>query len=580
MGIAIYYDGECPFCSEYTRLLRLRKAVGAVELIDLRERPDAVRFFIAKGLHPDAGMIVDTGDRYLSGDQAIHYLARWSEAQGCFSWLNQLFFSSAGRSRVSYPLMRAGRNAVLFLMGRSQLTSEPPSGRYTVFAFLWGCFLLLHLSVYATQFRAPLFLSTWLIAPLAAALVLRPSDRRAFVLLIPILLIDAVLQMPVLSNHTIIKNFFVLSMAFAGLWAWFAARDWARFSDAFMGVGRMLLITMYFFGVFHKINHGFLDPEVSCAVSLWRDMPWPLNAIHGEWFWHLAIYGVLVLETMIMAMLLYRPWRHAGIVCGIAFHMMLGLSGYALYPPFSMLSVVLHSCFLSESSASAIIRSSSRERFIGWLRKPPILIALVSMVGVYLWSSVLGNYAEAGIVWFALMVPLWLLFFLHGRDWNEDGPALKETVIASPVWMNILTLLFIFNCITPYLGLKTGQSINMFANLRLENENSNHIILSGAPGPFNYLEDPVRIEDSQGNLYLNYIEQEGIHLTWYHLLDILERDESASVTFFLKGERYEKQSAETLKQHIEKTLHSQWFRKWFHFAPVALTEPKPCAIDR
>ena len=32
----IIYDGHCPFCHEYVRLVRIRKVVGSVELIDLR----------------------------------------------------------------------------------------------------------------------------------------------------------------------------------------------------------------------------------------------------------------------------------------------------------------------------------------------------------------------------------------------------------------------------------------------------------------------------------------------------------------------------------------------------------------
>jgi protein-disulfide isomerase len=36
-GVTVFYDGACPFCSAYVRMVRLRKAAGEVRLIDARE---------------------------------------------------------------------------------------------------------------------------------------------------------------------------------------------------------------------------------------------------------------------------------------------------------------------------------------------------------------------------------------------------------------------------------------------------------------------------------------------------------------------------------------------------------------
>ena len=40
MAVTIYYDGDCPFCERYVRLLRLRRAAGSVRLVDVRENAD------------------------------------------------------------------------------------------------------------------------------------------------------------------------------------------------------------------------------------------------------------------------------------------------------------------------------------------------------------------------------------------------------------------------------------------------------------------------------------------------------------------------------------------------------------
>ncbi len=37
--MVVVYDGECPFCRNYIRLMSLRKAVGDVELVDAELKP-------------------------------------------------------------------------------------------------------------------------------------------------------------------------------------------------------------------------------------------------------------------------------------------------------------------------------------------------------------------------------------------------------------------------------------------------------------------------------------------------------------------------------------------------------------
>ena len=39
----VVYDGECPFCSSYVKLLRLREAAGSIVLLNAREDHPVVR---------------------------------------------------------------------------------------------------------------------------------------------------------------------------------------------------------------------------------------------------------------------------------------------------------------------------------------------------------------------------------------------------------------------------------------------------------------------------------------------------------------------------------------------------------
>ena len=79
--IRIVYDGDCPFCSVYVRLLRLRENFS-VELINARDAPAEVARIAALGLSLDEGMVVEIGDRRYHGGEAMQVLASLQLHQG------------------------------------------------------------------------------------------------------------------------------------------------------------------------------------------------------------------------------------------------------------------------------------------------------------------------------------------------------------------------------------------------------------------------------------------------------------------------------------------------------------------
>jgi len=120
----IVYDGECPFCSRYVAMLRLKAAFGAVELVDARSDHPAVRRLVEAGIDLDEGMALIQGDRIYHGDDCIHRLALMSTPSTLFNKLNVAIFRSPTASRVLYPFLRAGRNAALALLGRKKISAR------------------------------------------------------------------------------------------------------------------------------------------------------------------------------------------------------------------------------------------------------------------------------------------------------------------------------------------------------------------------------------------------------------------------------------------------------------------------
>jgi predicted DCC family thiol-disulfide oxidoreductase YuxK len=120
-GVRIVYDGQCPFCSRYVALLRLREALGRVALIDARQGGPLVDEIRAAGLDLDDGMVLKMDGRLYHGDECIHRLALLSTPSGLFNRVNAAMFRSPTASRLLYPVLRTGRNAALRLLGRPKL---------------------------------------------------------------------------------------------------------------------------------------------------------------------------------------------------------------------------------------------------------------------------------------------------------------------------------------------------------------------------------------------------------------------------------------------------------------------------
>lgn len=119
----LIYDGECPFCSGYARYVRLRRATDELQLIDARSGGTEVDEAIARGFNLDEGMVLLLDGNYYHGADCLNRLALMSSRSDLFNRVNFFLFRNSFLSQISYPLLRAGRNLVLKLLGRSKLGS-------------------------------------------------------------------------------------------------------------------------------------------------------------------------------------------------------------------------------------------------------------------------------------------------------------------------------------------------------------------------------------------------------------------------------------------------------------------------
>ncbi|MEJ6402163.1 DCC1-like thiol-disulfide oxidoreductase family protein [Yoonia sp. 2307UL14-13] len=116
--LSVIYDGQCPFCTAYVKMVRLRDAVGVVELIDARGDHPILGTIREQGFDLDEGMVVAMDGEFHHGDAAMTRLAAMTTRSGLFNRLVRLGFGNRTVSKLLYPPLVLGRKLTLRLLGR------------------------------------------------------------------------------------------------------------------------------------------------------------------------------------------------------------------------------------------------------------------------------------------------------------------------------------------------------------------------------------------------------------------------------------------------------------------------------
>ena len=113
-----------PFCSAYVRFTALRAAAGPVELIDARSEHPALREIRQAGLDINQGMVAKFQGRLYHGADAMHVLSLMTTNSSFFNRAMRLMLAHRTAALVLYPVLRAGRNLTLRLLGRKRIDWE------------------------------------------------------------------------------------------------------------------------------------------------------------------------------------------------------------------------------------------------------------------------------------------------------------------------------------------------------------------------------------------------------------------------------------------------------------------------
>src|SRR5262245_42926829 len=235
--------------------------------------------------------------------------------------------------------------------------------------------------------RRPDMPVTWVDACLALLgflAILRRPGVSVLALLCATQLLDVALRLPEVPNHRI-------SPALASIA--FLAASWRHRSggvlDEYVPVARAIVVIVYLFAFFAKLNRDFLDPVSSCAAQFYDSAThWWLLLPDVALARHAALLGTLAVEAALPLGLCWRQSRRAAVVLGLVFHLLLALDVTHNLVNFSAVMSALLVLFLPREFLDSLGETFGPSRSARTLLAAGLLLVLLSgLLAASNWSA-------------------------------------------------------------------------------------------------------------------------------------------------------------------------------------------------
>ena len=122
--ILLVYDKECPACNNYCQMVRIRKSVGELKLVDAREPSEIMDEITAAGLDIDQGIVLKMGDVIYYASDAIHAGSKGFYRIGLMDdWQDKVFLVGPSNYGLADPLQNTAVS--LLQISVCLLSTEP-----------------------------------------------------------------------------------------------------------------------------------------------------------------------------------------------------------------------------------------------------------------------------------------------------------------------------------------------------------------------------------------------------------------------------------------------------------------------
>lgn len=315
---------------------------------------------------------------------------------------------------------------------------------------------------------------------IGAFLLFRRGEDWVFLGFVVLLALRNLVKFPGLANHSNVILFVCIFLIPLQLQR--ALRRPNSDTAAAVGTLRWVVVLMYFFAGFHKLNQDFFDPSVSCALEKVEDYFALLDVEVDElpgWMHRLMPFSVLVMELAPAVLLLFGRTQWVGIAMLLLIHGLLAPVGFA---DFSCLAMSFLWLFVPPRELHRVpVRSYLRSLAVSFIG----LQLILAYWRIPADDEVLGHVEGMALI--LGFTPLWFTYF----RFRGLGP-----VMHAPRYLLHWALLafIVFFCMNNYLGLRTAGTLSMFSNLVTETERSNHLLLGSNPlKVFGFQDDTVEV---------------------------------------------------------------------------------------
>ncbi len=408
--------------------------------------------------------------------------------------------------------------------------SRLSASSFTVFSALWAAATLFHMASY-DQWGHSRYLA------LAAGWVLLQPGSIPAVAVLGVLEIDkAIALSPYVPNHWVFTTLVNVAILLAIVIALVRRRgrvDRAELYEMFAPAVRVSLLVLYAFVVFHKFNHDFFDPDVSCGTTFYAAQLARLPFLPQTTLAQIgSIYAAIGIEAAIPLLLAFRRTRALGILAGALFHVFLAINPLDRFYNFSSMLLALFVLFAPTSVIAFLNPDGTRFK---WFTRT-ILAGILAALVVQRWvpSDTIGRTDPFFVFWNAYALIVIAVFVVAVRRGGADRPhegkgffAIREPALIS------LPIVVLLNGLTPYAGLKTETAWAMFSNLRTEGDRTNHFFVPARLQAFDYQRDLVRITSSSDRI-LDLIARKGQLVPYFEV----QRRPNASVSYVRNGVEY------------------------------------------
>jgi hypothetical protein len=408
------------------------------------------------------------------------------------------------------------------------------AGRFPLFAATWALAALFHTEYHGLAYREAALtpkLTALLVTGAAVSTLWRPSVGALTALAVAELL-DVAVLLPEVPNHWLLAGLVSL--------AWVLGRIGAGPGDGEALLARVrppLLVAValfYFWTGFWKLNVDFLRPEISCAIASWERVlalfAWLPD---GGALRHGVIWATLAMELMAPLLLLAPRARRVAVPLFILFHLGLGLDVQKRYLNFSSVMFALLLLYLPQG-AMGRLHDLFADRAAAFRRTFTLVyLALIAASLIAGMNSPL-YWIGRWLLWLPYAVGLLIAVVLACALAPRDPRT--ETIGAGAGLAWAVPVLVMLNGLCPILGLKTRTSWQMYSNIRLEADASNHLLVPRSLDLLGALRDRVVIINTTDEK-TNDLVTKGLDLPWIEFRRRMREQPEAAVTYERGGER-------------------------------------------